>query len=233
MAAGRSSTRADLLHAQRRAARGRLDHQRQAEPGDDQVQDGAGAELAERAVRQRHPVRRRDPGGADDGLGGRLVPGQPAGRRRRADVGHAGQVEDRAQGAVLARGAVQGDEHRVGRRGRQAGQQLGVGVAQLGVHARRGSAPPTTWRARGEADLALEGQPAGQDDGAQRVRLACRCRLPVRAAGSLMRGRPRSGRCWPARRSCSTSGPAAPVDRAEGAGVDARRRWSAGPARPR
>src|SRR3954466_11127196 len=50
-----------------------------------------------------------------------------------APVRHAGEVEDRAQRPVLARGAVQSDEDGVRRRGGEARQQLGVGVPKLGL----------------------------------------------------------------------------------------------------
>jgi hypothetical protein len=172
---------ADLLHTEGRAARGRLDHQRQPEPGHDEVQHRAGAQLAERAVRERDPVRRRDTGRPHDRLGRRLVPGQPAGRGRRADVGHAGQVQHRAQGAVLAGGAVQGDEHRVHRCCRQPGQQLGVRVVQLGLDP--GAGERLDHLAAGvDADLPLEGQPAGEHERAQRVRAGCLHRCGGRLA---------------------------------------------------
>jgi hypothetical protein len=64
---------------------------------------------------------------------------------------------------------VQGDEDGVRGRGGEAGQQLGVGVAQLGLHAGAGQLLGHLG-AGGEADLPLDVQPTGQDDGAQRCR---------------------------------------------------------------
>src|SRR3982751_4983452 len=66
------------------------------------------------------PAGRVAPAGPEARLAPRLVPREPAGRGRGPHVRHTGEVQDGAQGAVLARGAVQGDEDGVGRCGREA-----------------------------------------------------------------------------------------------------------------
>ena len=65
---------------------------------------------------------------------------------------------------------MQGDEDRVGGRGGQAGQQVAVGVAQLGVQA-GAQQRLDHLGARGQADLALEGQATGEHHRAQQVGL--------------------------------------------------------------
>jgi hypothetical protein len=75
-------------------------------------------------------------------FGGRLVPGHPARGGRGADVGDAGEVEDRPERAVLSRRPVQRDEDGVRGDAARPGQQLGVGVADLGVDAGAGELLP-------------------------------------------------------------------------------------------
>ena len=158
--------RPDHPRAERGPALRRLHHQRQPEPLDDPVQHHRGAQLAERRVRQRDPGRRGQPGRVHDRLRRRLVPRHPAGRRVRAHVPHAGQVEHRPQRAVLAVGTVQRDEHRVRPVGVQPGEQLAVRVE----HPHRDAgllqrlAHPA---ARVQRDLPLVRQSAGQDDGGE------------------------------------------------------------------
>ena len=80
---------------------------------DQRVQHGLRAQLAERGVRQRHPVRgvqaRRGPGRP-----WRSACPRPAGRPARgADVRHPEQLQHRLHRAVLALAAVQRDDHGV------------------------------------------------------------------------------------------------------------------------
>ena len=127
-----------------------------------------GAELAERLVRQAHALGRGDADAGDHGLGDRLVERGAAGGRPGADVRDPEQVEDLADGAVLAALAVQHRDHARGRVGEQGGEQTGVDVA-LGHLEAGGPQGLGRTAARPQRDVALVGEAAGQhDDGIDR-----------------------------------------------------------------
>ena len=119
---------ADDRAAQRRAALGRLHHQRQPQAGDQRRHHLGGTQLAERLVRQAHRRRRLDPGAGDERLGDRLVERRAARGRRRAHVGDRQQLEHLADRPVLAGLAVQHRHDTGGPLGAQRGQQRGVDV---------------------------------------------------------------------------------------------------------
>ncbi len=153
---------------ERRAAASRLDHQRKPQPVEHGPQQRVGAELAERLVRQHHRGRGAQPRPLHDGLGGRLVEGDPARAGLGADVGQPEQLQHRAQRPVLTGHPVQHREDRIGPVRAQRAQQPGVDVAlldlQAGVSQRLGHPPPGAQR-----HVALVGEPAGEDkDRAQR-----------------------------------------------------------------
>ena len=104
----------DHLCAERGAALVRLEHERQSQALHHRVEHGAGAQLAERRVRERHPVRGVEPGAGEFGLRGRLVPGPSAGRRRGAHERNAEEFQHGLDGAVLPLAPVQGDDDGVG-----------------------------------------------------------------------------------------------------------------------
>ena len=149
------------LRAQRRPALVRLEHQRQPEPVDHRVEHRLRAELPERGVRQRDPVRGVEARAGELGLGGRLVPRPAAGASPGADERHAEQLQHRLHRAVLALAAVQRDHDRVRRVGPQpldsAASTSHSRTARPGIAQRGGQPAPGPQR-----HLALVGEAAGQ-----------------------------------------------------------------------
>ena len=162
IAAGSSAASAHHLRAERGAALVRLDHQRQAEPLHHRVEHRLRAELAEGRVRQRDPVRRAQPGAGQLGLGGRLVPGPPAGRRRRARRTGRRAAPARpapSRSPPRRRAARRDGVRRVGRAAaRSATASVSHSRTSMPDVAQRGRQPP----AGPQRHLALVGQPAGQ-----------------------------------------------------------------------
>ena len=153
----------DDRHALRRPALRRLHDERQRQLVVDGVEDGVGAELAERVARQGDRPRRRDAGAGDQRLRGRLVPGEPRRLRARPDERDPEELEQAAERAVLAARAVQRRPHDIRPGLAQVAEQRRVRVAQLDLEAvleeAVGDAAPGAQR-----DVALVRDAAGEDD---------------------------------------------------------------------
>ena len=164
MAEGSSSARAHDRAAQRGAALGRLDHQRQARAGPPAAAITAAApELAERLVRQADRRRGADPGPRDHGLGDRLVERRAARRRaaprrtaRRAARGPRGWRRPHR-----SRRAASGPRRRAARCAAAASSEASTSRSsdlEAGAAQRLGHPAPGAQR-----DVALVREAAGQD----------------------------------------------------------------------
>ena len=183
----RRTQRVDVVgirNPQRRAALERLNHQRQTQVRNHQIQQLIGTQLVEERLRQSQRIRRGHTRRTHPSLSGGLVAGALTAIRVRAHKRHLQGQQDVLQTAILTRGAVHQWPHHIRVVVAQRRQHRGVRAESINFVAGLAQRPSYAV-SRAQRNLALVVEAAGDDGHTQ---LLCHER-PFYTAKNLNRGK--------------------------------------------